>query len=56
MPLNIKELRQRKADLVAEGKALIGAAADGRLTDEQKARDDAIVAELAEVDDDAPAM
>ena len=51
MPLNIKELRQRKADLVGEGKALIGAAADGRLTDEQKTRDDAIVAELAEVDD-----
>lgn len=51
--MSIKLLRQKRADLVAEGNALITAANDngGIMTDEQKARDDAIQAELEQVND-----
>jgi HK97 family phage major capsid protein len=46
--MTVKMLRQKKADLVAEGKVLLAAAAteDRRLTDAERTRDDEINAEL----------
>ena len=49
--MNIKEMRQRKADLVKEGRTLCDAAdEDGNLTEDQDARIEAINEELDRLD------
>lgn len=49
--LNIHILRQRKADLIGESSAIFEAAQNRAMTSEEKARDDQIESELADVND-----